>query len=106
MCVSSCFQLTVNGNNYHRPYTTSPCPSELDLSHCAALGKPELAHTSFISITILTPGRMTRYSNMKKVHEPYSKDLSDRLCADNIVNEFNSDELLFAKDVGKERYYP
>jgi hypothetical protein len=48
---------------------------------------------------------MTGYGNMKKVHEPYSKDLSDKLCADNIVNEFNSNELLFAKDVGKERYY-
>lgn len=96
----------MKGNNYYCPYTTSPCPSELDLSHCVALDKPELAHTSFISITILTPCRMTGYSNMKKVHEPYSKDLSDRLCADNIVNEFNSNELLSAEDVGKERYLP
>jgi hypothetical protein len=34
---------------------------------------------------------------MSKVDEPCSKDLSDRLCTDNIVNEFNSNELLFAK---------
>lgn len=95
------FDLTVNGNHHHRLYTTSPCPSELDLLHCVAFGKPELARTSSISITILTPGKMTGYSNMEKVHEPCSKDLSDRLYAHNIVNEFNSNELLFVRDVGK-----
>lgn len=40
---------------------------------------------------------MAGCSNMEKVHEPCSKDLSDRLYADNIVNEFNSNELLFVK---------
>lgn len=87
------FHLTVNANHL----TTSPCPPKLNLSHCVAFGKPELAHPAFISITIPTPGGMTGCSNMEKVHEPCSKDLSDRLYADNTVNEFNSNELLFVK---------
>jgi hypothetical protein len=43
---------------------------------------------------------------MTKVREPYSKDLSGRLCADNIVNEFQFKQVTVCKRCGKGKKQP
>jgi hypothetical protein len=43
---------------------------------------------------------------MTKVHEPYSKDLSGRLYADNTVNEFQFKQATVCKRCGKGKKQP